>query len=130
MKSSSIVACILGYTSVLTVAEVNFAVSLTPLPGKEDAASNFLAKTIDDFHQIKPIGQTELFAFKNLDGRLIGIEQYTDEQAALNWVFNKTHVDACLPMFGLFDVLSMQVLTDASLNTQHAFTKALTTKPS
>ncbi|KAL4866569.1 hypothetical protein BDV12DRAFT_199049 [Aspergillus spectabilis] len=124
MKLLSTATYLLAYASTLAAAEVTFVVSLKPLPGKADAAARFLARTIDSFHQIKPRGQLELFAFRNSDGRLVGVEKYTDEKAAIDWAISKTHVDALRPMVGLFDLLSVQITTDASLDVKDLFSSS------
>ncbi|KAH8704785.1 hypothetical protein BGW36DRAFT_353237 [Talaromyces proteolyticus] len=124
MKSLSIIAYVLGYSVALSAAEVDFVVSMTALPGKAQAASEFWAKQMAAFRATNPPGQTGLFAF--MDGnKVITVEQYVNEQAAYNWAINKTHVDGCLPILGLVDILSTTILTNANSGTQNAMMSAL-----
>ncbi|KAL2801944.1 hypothetical protein BJX63DRAFT_438324 [Aspergillus granulosus] len=116
---------VLACASALVAADVTFVVSLKPLPGKADAASQYMARTIDSFHHIKPPGQLELFAFVNGDGRVVGVEKYTSQQAALDWALSKTHVDALRPMGKYFDLLSVQITTDATLDIKDLFSKSI-----
>ncbi|KAJ0423065.1 hypothetical protein BJY00DRAFT_310661 [Aspergillus carlsbadensis] len=116
---------VLACASVLVAADVTFVVSLKPLPGKADAASQYMSQTIESFHRIKPPGQLELFAFVNGDGRVVGVEKYTSQKAAIDWALSKTHVDALRPMGKYFDLLSVQITTDATLDIKDLFSDSV-----
>ncbi|KAL2858613.1 hypothetical protein BJY01DRAFT_241942 [Aspergillus pseudoustus] len=125
MKLVDTAKYVLACASALVAADVTFVVSLKPLPGKADAASQYMARTIDSFHNIKPPGQLELFAFVNSDGRVVGVEKYTSTKAALDWALSKTHVDALRPMGNYFDLLSAQITTDATLDVKDLFSNSI-----
>ncbi|KAL3442000.1 hypothetical protein BJX65DRAFT_313310 [Aspergillus insuetus] len=107
MKIIDTAKYVLAYASVLVAADVTFVVSLKPLPGKADAASQYMSQTIESIHRIAPPDPLELFAFVNGHGRVVGVEKYTSQKAAIDWAPSKAHVDALHPMGKYFDLLSV-----------------------
>ncbi|KAH8704791.1 hypothetical protein BGW36DRAFT_421386 [Talaromyces proteolyticus] len=125
MKLFSILTYTLGFAPALTFANVNFLTIVKALPGKEDAADKFLASTIASFHEIRPVGQTALFGIKSFDNKFLVLEQYTSDEAALDWTYNATHVAACKPMAGLLDTSTVSVQSNASPETIQKFIQFL-----
>ncbi|KAL2802819.1 hypothetical protein BJX63DRAFT_437503 [Aspergillus granulosus] len=111
MKAS---AALLACAPALALANVNFLTTVRAKPGKADAADAFLSRTIANFHQIKPAGQTEIFGARTGKDQFTVLEQYVSECAALEWTYNETHVEACLPMGDLLDASTVQVQSDAA----------------
>ncbi|KAL2801952.1 hypothetical protein BJX63DRAFT_438331 [Aspergillus granulosus] len=107
-------AVILACAPALALANVNFLTTVRSKPGKADAADAFLSRTIASFRQIKPAGQTEIFGARTGKDQFAVLEQYVSECAALEWTYNETHIEACLPMADLLDTSTVQLQSDAA----------------
>ncbi|KAL4866580.1 hypothetical protein BDV12DRAFT_199058 [Aspergillus spectabilis] len=109
-----VLSTLLALAPALSLANVNFLTTVQSKPGKADAADKFLATTIANFNHIQPEGQTAIFGLRAGKDTFVVLEQYVDECAAIEWTYNETHIEACIPMADLLDSSTVQLQSDAA----------------